>query len=89
LIAVSTEADFWSFMQAVAACAEAALEASGCGRAGSLGAGCAAACGGADCGACDGAAGGAVRTNGTGWDVVMFPGVVCRGGFDCELGPDR
>jgi hypothetical protein len=65
-------------MQAVAAWAEAALDASGCGRrGGSLGSGCEAACAGADGLGCRGAAfccdwtGAADRLpgNGTGWEL--------------------
>jgi len=75
-------------MQAVAACADAALEASGCGRGGSLAAGCA-VCAGAGCGACDAAEDGVVRWIGTGGDVVTVAGVLCRAGADCEFGLER
>jgi len=73
-------------MQAVAACADAALEASGCGRRGSLGAGCAAT--GAGCGA-DDIEDGVVRWAGTGGDVVTVAGVLCRAGADCEFALER
>jgi hypothetical protein len=75
-------------MQAVAACADAALEASGCARRGSLGAGCA-VCAGADCGACDAAEDAVVGWIGTGGDVVIVPGMLCRAGADCEFGLER
>jgi hypothetical protein len=73
-------------MQAVAACADAALEASGCGRRGSLGAGCAAV--GAGCGT-DAAEDGVDRWIGAGGDVVMVPGMLCRAGAGCEFGLER
>jgi len=73
-------------MQAVAACADAAAEASGCGRGGSLGAGCAAV--DAGCGA-DGTEDGVVRWIGTGGDVVTVAGTLCRAGTDCAFGLER
>jgi hypothetical protein len=57
-------------MQAVAACADAALEAIGCGRRCSLGAGCT-TCAGADCGGCDVAEGGPLGRAGIGCEYGL------------------